>query len=59
MHSISFESPDIGAIRFSLKKSLTALLRFFPLNFNSVYLVGVPFLTDVAVYASFQNTYSI
>ena len=53
MHSSSFESPDIGAIRFSLKKSLAALLRYFfhsmYLYFNIVFSLSVPFLTSIAV----------
>ena len=54
MHSISFESPDIGAIRFGLKKEFDRTFKVFfhsknP-HFNSVYLVRVPFLNGIAVW---------
>ena len=45
MHSISFESPDIGAIWFKLK---IFFLHSKNPHFNSVYLEMVPFLSDFA-----------
>ena len=51
MHNTSFESPDIGGIRFSPRKSLTVLFKGF-FSLNCVSLVKVPFLTNIAVYYS-------
>ena len=56
-NGISFESPDIGAIIFSFKKSLSALLRYFYHSNNprisNVYLVRVPFIIGIASYMKF------
>ena len=54
MHSNSFESPDTGGDRFSLRKEFESTFRVFFLHsknprFNSVYLVRVPFLNSIAV----------
>ena len=44
MYSLSFESHDTGANGFNFEKSDP--------HFNSVYLVRLPFLTGIAVYAN-------
>ena len=57
MHSISFESPDIGAIDFCLRKSELALLRHF--MWGQIYssdlalCTNVSFLMASTVYTSF------
>ena len=53
MHNISFESPGIGAIGFSLKKGFESTLRYFFFTqkkpqFNYVYFVRVPFQIGIA-----------
>ena len=52
MYSISFESPDTGAIGFSLKMSLRVFLGYYFSKQRTlmVKLVRVTFLTDIAVY---------
>ena len=55
MRSISVESPEQGSIRFSWKKSIAALLRYFisslsnPILLVAMYLGRLSILTAIAV----------